>query len=139
SVVTLNLTINNNDTSITQNINTLTVGATGATYQWLDCNNSNAIITGETNQSYIPASSGNYAVVVSKNGCTDTSGCINFIITGISELENSFVKISPNPTTAEFIIELANYSPKTQLSIVSIEGKIIYNTNIINTNKIVIN
>jgi len=139
SVITLNLTIINNDTSITQNINTLSAGATGATYQWLDCNNGNAIILGETNQSYSPASSGNYAVVVSKNGCTDTSACINFIITGISDLEKSFVKISPNPTTAEFIIELASFSPKTQLKIVSVEGKTVYTNNTINANKIVIN
>lgn len=51
----------------------------------------------------------------------------------------SGVAIYPNPTTAEFIIELANYSPKTQLSIVSVEGKTVYTNNTINTNKIVIN
>ncbi|MBE7442808.1 MAG: T9SS type A sorting domain-containing protein [Flavobacteriales bacterium] len=51
----------------------------------------------------------------------------------------SGVAIYPNPTTAEFMIELANYSPRTQLSIVSIEGKTVYTNNNINTNKVVIN
>ncbi|HRN42505.1 MAG TPA: PKD domain-containing protein, partial [Vicingus sp.] len=51
----------------------------------------------------------------------------------------SDVAIYPNPTTAEFIIELASYSPKTQLSIVSVEGKMVYTNNTINTNTIVIN
>jgi hypothetical protein len=37
------------------------------------------------------------------------------------------------------MIELASFSPKTQLSIVSVEGKTIYTNNTINTNKIVIN
>ncbi|MBX2960245.1 MAG: T9SS type A sorting domain-containing protein [Flavobacteriales bacterium] len=138
SVITLNLTINNNDTSITQNINTLSAGETGATYQWIDCNNNNAIIIGEINQSYIPVSSGNYAVVISKNGCIDTSSCVNFIITGINDLENPYVKISPNPTTAEFLIELPNFSQKTHLSIISVEGKTVYTNNTINTNKVIV-
>lgn len=136
SVVTLNLTVNNINTNITQNSNTLTVGEVGATYQWLDCNNGNVIITGETNQSYNPATNGDYAVAVTKNGCTDTSACINFIITGINELETSFVKIYPNPTTSEFIVELVGNSSEIQLSIVSIEGKTVYTNNTINTNKI---
>jgi hypothetical protein len=51
----------------------------------------------------------------------------------------SGVAIYPNPTTAEFIIELASFSPKTQLIIVSVEGKTVYTNNTINTNKIVIN
>jgi PKD repeat protein len=78
SVVTLNLTISPIDISVIQNPYTLNAAEIGASYQWLDCNNGNAIIPGETNQTYIPASSGNYAVVVSKNGCTDTSACVNF-------------------------------------------------------------
>ena len=78
SIVTLNLTISPIDISVVQNPFTIVAMESGATYQWLDCNNGNAVISGETNQTYIPASSGNYAVVVSKNGCTDTSICVNF-------------------------------------------------------------
>lgn len=139
SIVTLNLTINNLDTTITQNGDTLFASETGATYQWLDCNNGNAIISGEINQSYSPTSSGYYMVVVTKNDCSDSSACINVILTGINELENSYVKIYPNPITSEFIIDLASFSPKSQLSVVSIEGKTVYTNNTINTDKIVIN
>src|SRR5690554_4922439 len=35
-----------------------------ATYQWIDCNNGNAIITGETGQSYTATENGDYAVIV---------------------------------------------------------------------------
>ena len=140
SVVTLNLTVNHVDITITQNSNTLTVGEAGAAYQWLDCNNGNSIITGEINQSYNPVTSGDYAVAVTKSGCTDTSVCVNFIpnTIGINELENSFVKIYPNPTSSAFIIELVNSFQDTQLSIVSIEGKTVYSKPTINTNKLLI-
>ncbi|HRN40574.1 MAG TPA: T9SS type A sorting domain-containing protein, partial [Vicingus sp.] len=139
SVVKLNLTITtiNNTTSL--NNDTIIANETGATYQWLDCNNGNAIISGETNQSYNPVLSGDYMVVLTKNGCSDSSACVNVVLTGISELVNSFVKIYPNPTTTDFIIELANYLPRTQLSIVSVEGKTVYTNNTINTNKIIVN
>ncbi|OFY96841.1 MAG: hypothetical protein A3K10_08675 [Bacteroidetes bacterium RIFCSPLOWO2_12_FULL_31_6] len=61
-------------------------------------------------------------------------------ITGIESINNSNnISIYPNPTTAEFVIELASFSSKTQLNIVSVEGKTIYTNNTINTNKIVIN
>ena len=36
-------------------------------------------------------------------------------------------------------LELASFSPKTKLSVVSVEGKTVYANNTINTNKIVIN
>ena len=124
SLVTLNLTIHTIDTTITQNGDTLFASETGATYQWLDCNNGNAIISGETNQSYNPVLSGDYMVIVSKNGCTDTTACINVILTGISELENSFVKIYPNPT-GSLLNVVFNQNELFQLKIVAIDGKII--------------
>jgi uncharacterized delta-60 repeat protein len=78
----------------------------GASYQWVDCNNSNQIIASETNQSYTPAANGNYAVIISLNGCTDTSSCINFLITGInsSVTGNEKITLYPNPSNGAFSI-----------------------------------
>ncbi len=64
------------------NANATLIGTTiyalgsGTSYQWLDCNNGFAVIPNETNQSYTPAVSGNYAVIVFQNTCRDTSDCI---------------------------------------------------------------
>ena len=69
-----------------QSNSVLTADQTGATYQWLDCDDNNAIINGETNQSYTPAVTGNYAVEVTLNGCVDTSACFLVDYTGIEEL-----------------------------------------------------
>ncbi|HNW70239.1 MAG TPA: kelch repeat-containing protein [Bacteroidales bacterium] len=63
------------------NTNVTVIGATiyalasGASYQWLDCDNGFAVIPNDTNQSYTPAGSGNYAVIVTQNSCSDTSVC----------------------------------------------------------------
>lgn len=87
SVVTLNLTINSSPVNtVTQVDNTLTADATGATYQWVDCDNSNAPISGETGQSYTPTTTGNYAVEITSATCSVTSECTLIDFTGIDEL-----------------------------------------------------
>lgn len=75
SIITLYLTINHVDTSVTKLHDTITANALGATYQWLDCNNSSNPIVGATNQTFVPMACGNYAVSVTQNGCSDTSTC----------------------------------------------------------------
>jgi uncharacterized protein (DUF2141 family) len=98
-----------NTTSIT-NL-TITTNATGVTYQWIDCNNGNTAIAGETNQSFTATANGNYAVIVTQNGCSDTSACVAINNVGITE--NNFgedLLIYPNPTNGELTIDLgANY------------------------------
>jgi alpha-tubulin suppressor-like RCC1 family protein len=106
SVMTLNLTINIVDTSVTVSANSLTANATGATYQWLNCDNNFSLITSETNQTYSPTVTGNYAVAITKNNCTDTSSCYNITISGLSEnfKGNNFI-IYPNPTNGLFSVQ----------------------------------
>src|SRR5680860_377603 len=88
SLITLDLTINPlPDNNVTQSGSLLTADQSGATYQWLDCNDNNAIIGGETNQSYKPTPiTGNYAVEVTLSGCVDTSLCFLIDYTGLSDL-----------------------------------------------------
>jgi len=59
--------------TITNSNNTLFANLTGANYQWVDCDNSNAPISGATNQNYTPTSNGNYAVEVTENTCNSIS------------------------------------------------------------------
>ena len=90
SIISLDLTINpipNNDVS--QNDNTLTATQTVASYQWVDCDNENAIIIGEINQSFTTTSTGNYAVIVTINECGITSECSLIDFIGLGELNNT--------------------------------------------------
>lgn len=92
----LDLTIGSVNTNVISNANSLEAELSGASYQWLDCDNNNAIINGETNQSYMPTTTGNYAVEITLNGCTDTSSCLLVDYTGIEELillEKELIKI----------------------------------------------
>jgi surface protein len=115
SIITLNLTINNVNKTTTQNGTQLSAIATGASYQWLTCNPF-AIIAGATNQTYSAAANGDYAVVLTQNGCTDTSFCLTVTGVGIEEPNTqTLITISPNPTHTMFNIECPMNSAKVIL------------------------
>jgi hypothetical protein len=78
---------------------TLTALANNATYQWIDCNNNNAPISGATNQSFTTnAITGSYAVVISNGSCSSTSECFLIDQTELNEIDNTNILVYPNPT-----------------------------------------
>lgn len=129
SLLTINLIINTVNTTVTQSNNVLTANASGANYQWLDCDNGNVIISGETSQSFTPNADGNYAVAITQNGCTDTSICYVILGTGVNQLStvNYPLSITPNPAT-DYITIATRINTKQVITISDITGKIIYNT-----------
>jgi hypothetical protein len=132
SLVTLNLTINN-ISDITTSVSGITITAnnSGATYQWLDCDNNNALIAGETGQSFIASANGNYAVQLTENGCIDTTSCVSITSAGI--IENSFgdnLLVYPNPTNGNFSIDLGEVYENSNVFITAISGKLIQSRNI---------
>ncbi|MCF8297459.1 MAG: SBBP repeat-containing protein [Saprospiraceae bacterium] len=125
------------DVSLINNGITITANETGATYQWLDCNSSYAIISGATNQSYTATTNGNYAVEITKNGCVDTSIC--YSITNIGIIENSFgdeFKFYPNPTEGKVNLEFGSKYKEVQLILRNSEGKLIKQEEFKNKQKI---
>lgn len=102
---TQNVNITTVDVSVTQNGSTLIANQLVAAYQWLDCDNNNAPITGEVNQFIDVPATGSYAVEVTQNGCTDTSDCIFIDVTGLGELDGSLISLYPNPTSSDFTID----------------------------------
>jgi hypothetical protein len=137
SLVTLDLTINTLNNVIINNSPTLSSNTAGAIYQWLDCDNNYAQVNGATNQSFTATSNGNYALALTYNNCTDTSACEP--INNVSILENSFKKapkIFPNPTSGKLTIELDDIYDKINLTLRTIEGKIISSNNVTFNNTI---
>ena len=96
--------------SVTNNGSSLSADriTAGTTYQWLDCNNGNMPISGETNQIFTPTADGSYAVQLSTNGCVSVSDCIPFQSLSVSEvnLSESKITIYPNPTKG--VINISN-------------------------------
>jgi len=89
SVITIDLTINPTPSAaVIQNGATLTATQTGATYEWVDCDDE-SIIVGEINQAFTPAVTGNYAVIVTIGDCFKKSECFLVDFTGIGELNNT--------------------------------------------------
>jgi predicted outer membrane repeat protein len=119
--VTVNASPNN---GVTQSGTTLTATETGATYQWLDCNNGNAPISGATSQSYTATANGSYAVEVTKNGCKATSTCTNISTVGIEAHAQTVFNIYPNPASNEITIELYQQGEYT-LKIIDVTGKVV--------------
>lgn len=80
---------------------TIMANTTGATYQWIDCNEGNSLITGATNQSFSPLQDGSFAVVITQNGCSDTSECVLVSNLSINKNEPRLFAAYPNPVTNE--------------------------------------
>ncbi|PHR49180.1 MAG: hypothetical protein COA32_03780 [Fluviicola sp.] len=131
SVITLDLTINSVNVIVTNNSPTLTASVSGATYQWIDCDNGNATISGETAQSFTATVNGNYAVIVTENGCTDTSSCVTVANVGISEnsLSNN-TSVYPNPTKSEINIDLNEVYNELTLKLSNALGQIVYTSTV---------
>jgi hypothetical protein len=133
SLAILDLLLVDVDTSVTTNVPGITSNASGATYQWLDCDNNYSIILGETAQTFIATANGNYAVEITVNSCIDTSACIS--ISNIDIAEELFlnqINIYPNPNKGSINIELGNLSD-ISIKISNVNGKLIYEKDNINT------
>ena len=140
SIITINLTINSTDVSVTNSSPTLTANATGATYQWLDCNKNFTKINNAKSRAYVANSNGNYAVEVTQNGCIDTSLCIN--LSNVQILENTFgtsVKLFPNPTNNEVNIELGKHYNEVSVIVRNALGQEVMKESFNNTNAFELN
>ena len=105
--------------------NAASANQANATYQWLDCNNGLAPVSGATSMTFSPAATGSYAVAVTFNGCTDTSGCWNIILVGMEEVPAFGLRAYPNPGRDKIWVE-TGIEVNGELSITDLRGKILY-------------
>lgn len=124
SVIITNLIVNQPNISVTANGFVISSQASGAAYQWYDCN-LNQNIFGETMQSYTVNSNGSYAVIVTENGCQDTSLCTIIQNVNISEYYSSPAKVSPNPTNGKFKIRFNHTEEFVRIKIFTALDKIV--------------
>jgi hypothetical protein len=126
SIVVTTVWVNVINPLVSQNSYILIAQESGATYQWLDCNNSNAPISGETQQSLIANSPGSYAVEITKNTCTVTSACYNVISSlGINSTFKQSVSVYPNPAKNWFTVDLKESYTEIKVSIMTISGQLL--------------
>jgi hypothetical protein len=111
------------DNGASQTGSVLTADSAGYTYQWLDCDNGYAIISGATNQTYTPTAGGNYAVELTDNGCVDTSACLTSTV-GINELNNQSFVMYPNPSI-DGMFTITTNSTIVQINVTDAVGRTI--------------
>lgn len=99
----------------------ITAQQTNAVYQWIDCA-TNQPISGETNISFAPSVNGDYAVIVTFDGCSDTSSCVIISTVSLSSLSMNTISISPVPAENEIIIQ-GDFKIGSLYEILSISGE----------------
>lgn len=121
----VNVTETNVNTSVYLSGSTISAIQGNAQYQWLDCDNGNNPIAGETNPTYSPIVNGNYAVQITYLGCVDTSACFNYTSAGINEHFNFDVAVYPNPTSGLIHVDFDTEKAIDHLTVTDITGRLI--------------
>jgi len=134
STVTLNLTIGALVATATDNGDATITASTGTTYQWIDCSD-NSAIAGETLQVFTATANGDYAVVVTSGSCSDTSACVNIDYIGLTELSESGIGVSPNPTSGDVFITMTSATEAT-IEVVDAKGKLLNTVKVVNGEKV---
>lgn len=126
STVNLTLTVEAIDPTVSSSGTVLTANQAGATYQWIDCDNGNMAISGETNASYTATVTGNYAVEITLNGCTEISACTLVDFASINELNINSSVVFPNPVSDVFEIKnIEQFGTITSISLMDVNGKVV--------------
>ena len=96
SLVIMTLTVTRINTEVEIENTTIHVFQENAEYQWFNCE-TNEWIENATEQEFNPATSGSYACIITLNGCTDTTDCVDVTV-GINEYNSNSLTLYPNPT-----------------------------------------
>ena len=128
SIIEIELFIDTVDTRVIKRDNVLEVVEKSAYYQWIDCKRGGMPISGATGSSFSVQQDGQYAVIVTKNGCSDTSACTFVSIsTGLLDRSESFeLTAYPNPTTSNIKIRLPVNFRGGSLQLINMLGQTIY-------------
>lgn len=105
SIVETHVVMEDIDNSIAVDGQMIFANQPEAAYQWFDCDD-NRVIEGATNNTYTATMSGNYGVILSRNGCVDTSACVSVTTTGVNEwsYRSNAISVRPNPSTGLFTL-----------------------------------
>ncbi len=100
------------DTGIAQHGDTLIALTDSASYQWLNCENGYTPIPGATQPTFVPSTTGTYAVEITLNGCVDTSSCYLICIVDTTVIQQGDTLIAQAHTaTYQWLNCNADYAP----------------------------
>lgn len=125
SVISINLSVVNVNTVVLPTPTTLSAMQAGAVYQWVDCLNNFSAVNGAVQQSFSPSISGVYAVIITYNGCVDTSFC--FPAQPIQDIEEQALpqhfSLYPNPGAGLYSLDLGRSRNDLIIQMVDVFGR----------------
>lgn len=113
------------DTSIVIMGPSYMANAAGFNYQWVYCDSAYAPIPGQTSQSFTPTSNGNFAVILSLDNCSDTSGCYSMTTFGVENNFDHDISVYPNPTSGQVILSVNKALTDATVRIANLTGQTI--------------
>lgn len=115
-----------NTTDITNAVvvsgNNLTAAQGNAGWQWVDCADNYAEIDGADSQTF-EAGVGNFAVVIYKGTCTDTSACYQVLSVNTLQQMQQQVAVYPNPSSGHVHVQLPATLAHIHVEIKNIAGQ----------------
>lgn len=134
SVVTLNLTVINITTTVTNNGSFLSPNySAGDLYEWIDCNTEEIVFTG---QNFYPEVDGSYKVKITKGDCEETSTCYTVSGLSLEDISKDDFVIYPNPTKGLLHIDGVKVESIRVLSLNGQEILSAFDTNSINVSNL---
>lgn len=125
-IVQVDLVIDTVDVRVNNNLTSLEAVAFPATYQWIDCMNNFAIVSGAMNRVFTPTMNGSYAVIVTSGKCADTSECYDVQAVGLAEMSQLVdLSIFPNPCDGSMNLDFGRALEEVEVSLMGTDGRII--------------
>ncbi|MBL7712104.1 MAG: T9SS type A sorting domain-containing protein, partial [Chitinophagaceae bacterium] len=121
--LTFNLMLEDVNDTVIRSGNVLSAKGTGTAYQWVRCP-SFVPISGATAPVFTVVSDGDYALIITKGSCTDTSDCINVSKTGLADIVsgNHAIQLRPNPAQTQTTISFTEAVQQAQIELQTITG-----------------
>ncbi|GAB5417527.1 MAG: hypothetical protein Crog4KO_07990 [Crocinitomicaceae bacterium] len=90
-------------------------------YQWINCSD-NQPVSGANYYYFSPVQNGIYAVIITDDGCTDTSACYTIDQVGIEDLSASDILLVPNPSIPG-LVRVTSDAPLTGIHVFDALGQ----------------
>lgn len=105
----------------------ITALQSGVQYQWLNCDSNYRRILGATFRTFKPTKNGNYAVMLIRQNCIDTSSCANYnsATMNFAKANNPTTKVFPNPASGNLMISAPIHNPISKIQVFSVSGKLL--------------
>ncbi len=125
TTATVNLSVTPVNVAVNQlNVNLIAL-ATGASFQWLNCNGFTEV-PGATGSTFTPTANGSYAVEVTQSGCTDTSACYTVVGIGMEEHDAwQDVSMRLDPMSEEIVLTGTQQLSDAAIALSDAQGRVL--------------